>query len=292
MAEISRRPWLAALLSLFGGPIGHVYAGAARRAIVLYLAGSAIALTSLFVTVRLPFSRVACFLLFACLLCIPLFYVVDAFRTTRKRQTLDNRKPYQRWWMYLIAFALFTMGNFAVAQAARTCIAEAFVIPTRGMRDTLLPGDRILVNKTHYAFHSVRRGDVAVFFSSGKTSPACVQRIIAIPGDKIEIRDETVYVNGKEIEEPYARLAGPKPPYPRLFNMDEKSVPEDHVFMLGDDRRMSKDSRIIGCIPIDDLIGRPNFIYWSTERHFRDPTSEYYSAGSTRWSRIGMAIQR
>ncbi len=198
-----------------------------------------------------------------------------------------ERKNYQRWWVYCISFVLFAAGNLMVALFVRSFIAEAFVIPSRGMRDTLQPGDKILVDKTYYTFHPVNRGDVAVFYSSGNGSPSWVQRVVAIPGDRIEIRDERVYLNGEEIDKPYARFRGPIPPYANFSSMDQMIVPDGHVFMLGDDRRMSRDSRTIGPVSLENLIGRPTFIYWSVERHFPDPTSvEYYTVGATRWDRI------
>ncbi|MDA0660840.1 MAG: signal peptidase I [Planctomycetota bacterium] len=292
MAEIRRHPWLAAVLSLFVGPIGQVYGGAAARAVRLWLIGTVLTVTAFVGAVLLPASRLPCLLLLAFGIGIPIFFATDAFCTVRQRRTMEQ-KSYQRWWVYCISVVLFASGYLTMALFVRSFIAEAFVVPSRGMRDTLQPGDKVLVDKTYYNFHSVTRGDVAVFFTDGKGSPTWVQRVVAIPGDRIEIREETVYLNGEQLDEPYARFRGPRPPNAEFIRLEEMTVPEGQVFMLGDDRRMSKDSRIIGPIDLENLIGRPKFIYWSVERHFPDPTTiEYYTVGETRWDRIGIPVQR
>ena len=291
MGELSRKPWLAVLLSFAGGPVGHVYAGAMQRSVVLWLVGVSVTVVSLLIAIVLPLPRTACFLLYACTVGIPLVIACDAFRIAVRNPHACHAR-FQRWWVYVLFAVLFITGNFGVALSAKSYLIAAFVIPTRGMLDTLLPGDKILVDKTYYRFRDPKRGDIAVFLSSGPRSPAWVQRVIAIPGDNIEIRDEQVLVNGIRIDESYAKLEGPIPLYREMVNRPEQRVPEGHVFMLGDNRRMSMDSRITGPVPIEDFIGRPIFIYWSTERLFFDPRSSgRYARGATRWERFGSAIQ-
>jgi signal peptidase I len=291
MRERPRRAWLAALLSLFG-PVGQVYAGALRRAVVLWAIEATLTISLMLVAVWLASGRVAILAMLVVLVGYRLFVMVDAFCVAVRNRRMP-RKAYQRWWVYLLVIGVLYASDWLLALAAKRWVGEAFVVPTRGMADTILAGDRILVNKLYYHFNPVKRDEVIVFYSKGRGSPPFVMRVIALAGDEVEMRNEVVYVNGDARQEPYAKREGPLLEHaPQLANFGRMRIPLGRVFVLGDNRRLSKDSRFIGCIPLGDVLGRVCFIYWSRERTSPDPYSGRAPVqGPIRWGRIGKPVR-
>jgi signal peptidase I len=159
------------------------------------------------------------------------------------------------------------------------------------MADTILPGDRILVDKSYYASHPIERGDVAIYLTEGAGSLVYVHRVVALGGDEIEIRNEVVYMNGERVQEPYVKLDPAAPLIPELTDVGPLVIPDECVFFLGDNRRESYDSRFIGCIPASDVLGRVHSIYWSSEALGIDPfTRKDRGDGKIRWKRIGKPV--
>ena len=153
----------------------------------------------------------------------------------------------------------------------RTFLVQAYYIPSSSMYSTLRTDDRVLVNKLSYRFGEVSRGDVVVF-AKPSNAPGEVQdfikRVIALPGDLLALRDGNVYVNGVIQEEPYVAQA---PTFPDGLLMDCANipqttdtclVPEGMVFVMGDNRQASTDSRVFGPINIDTIVGRAFFKIW------------------------------
>lgn len=279
------------MLSLLGGPLGQVYAGHLRRGIALWVVGGLIlpilALSSIF----LPHVRIGFPLLVLCTLSFLVFVVVDAYLLAkRNRQT--TLKGYQRWWVYVLLFVALGIANNAAAYVIRSFVMEAFVIPSRSMSPTIQPGDRILVDKFWCNPKKLRPKDIVVFRSDGPNTPLYVMRLAGLPGDQIEIRDEQVFVNGTKWDDPHAVIDSALPLYPELANYGPTKVPSDSFFVLGDNRRMAKDSRITGPIPFSDLHGKAHLIYWSRERTFPNPhDTSRYTEGPVRWDRINQCLE-
>ncbi len=209
-----------------------------------------------------------------------------------------------------------------------TTLMQAFVIPTGSMEDTLLIGDHLIVDKLAYApggavmshllpYEPIHRGDIIVFRYPIDIRQTFVKRVVGVPGDRIRLRNKQVFLNGKEILEPYKyhkteyidsyRDNFPSPPntmvYKPALEMLEKHVsngevivPPDSYFAMGDNRDQSLDSRYWGFVPRENIIGKPLIIYWSydapTERlqtplisldHARDLALNFF--GKTRWRR-------
>jgi signal peptidase I len=284
-----RRPWLAAILSLIGsGPLGQVYVGRLRRSILLWLVGVSIFPVFSLATICLPIGRLGLIVLALFVFAVPIWFTVDAFLLAR-RHRLSPPKRYQRWWVYLLAFVIFCVGNNAVVHLFRSFIGEAFIVPTRGMSPTILPGERILVDRLWCGPAHLRRGDVVVFRSEGRDSPFFVQRLVGLPGDEIQIKNERVFINGTEWNDPHAVFDAAVPPFGPTLDYGPTKVPADCYFFLGDNRRRSKDSRILGPIPISDVYGVARFIYWSRERTFPDPDdTTHYVPGPFHWDRVGL----
>jgi signal peptidase I len=171
-----------------------------------------------------------------------------------------------------------------VAVLIKTFLVQAFFIPSGSMHDTLLEGDRVMVNKLAYRFGDPARGDVIVFDSPlvadgggetifgalvrhvteslGLSSPdsALIKRVIALGGETIEVRQNHVYIDGVALDEPYVKAGSRMPRYGPF------SVPEGYVFVMGDNRSSSTDSRSFGPIPESDIVGRAFVRVWPPSR--------------------------
>ena len=132
---------------------------------------------------------------------------------------------------------------------------------------------------------------LVVYHGAGPGSPRKLFRVVGLPGDEIEIKEEEVFVNGLKLEDKHANLSG-ELRWPEGANYGPVTVPLDSFFVLGDNRRHALDSRVKGPVPLSDLIGRANVIYWSRERHFPvEWDKSRYVAGSVAWARIGMPLK-
>lgn len=188
-----------------------------------------------------------------------------------------------------IGFALI------LALFIRSFIVQAFKIPSGSMIPTLQIGDHILVNKLSYGirspfwdnylvhFKEPQRGDVVVFIFPEDRSKDFIKRVIGVEGDTVEIRAKKIYVNGRPLEDPHAHFEG-DPPERGTFNLRDdygpRRVPEHHIFVMGDNRDRSYDSRYWGFVDLDDVKGRAFLIYWSW-----DGTDRW-----VRWERLGNLI--
>lgn len=295
----SRLPLLAAFLSLGGGPIGQIYAGRFLRGLLLWFVAGCLVPLLAFATVVLAASwgRWPLLLLPLCIVGIPAAYALDAFFLTRQTR-YDASKWYQRWWIYLCFFFAFMAANTLVAGIVRIFLVEAFVVPTRAMTPAILDGDRMLVEKFWTRADGLRRNDVAVFRSAGPGSPVFVQRVIGLPGDTIEFRDERIFINGQPWRDEFGFFEGPLPkPFDTgtqvvdIANVGPITIPPEHFFALGDHRRTSYDSRITGPIPFSDYIGKARLIYWSREKNYPIPEDrKYFEWGRFRWERFGLRL--
>jgi signal peptidase I len=130
------------------------------------------------------------------------------------------------------------------------------------MAPLLSDQERIFINKFVYRFEPIQRGDVVVFWYPLDHSKSFIKRVIGLPGEKVEIRQGTVYVNGKIVPEPYV-----PPQYEDLSDFGPKTVDKDCYFVMGDHRISSNDSRVFGPVPIQYIYGRAVFAYWPVD-HF------------------------
>lgn len=178
----------------------------------------------------------------------------------KKRRSSDKDKVRS-----IVEWVAVVVGALVVALVVKTFLFQAFYIPSASMEPTLTKGDRVLVNKLSYDLHDVNRGDIIVFeLPSEKVGPDgikdLIKRVVGLPGDVIESRDGDVFIDGKRLVEPYLPdgTTTDSPPIRR------QTVPEDHVFVLGDNRDNSADSRFEnrGPIPIDTIIGRAFIQVW------------------------------
>jgi signal peptidase I len=189
--------------------------------------------------------------------------------------------------------------TIVLALFATTFLAQTFKIPSPSMVPALLVGDHLLVNKFVFSatgkwydrflpFRPIRRGDVIVFKYPYENHPYYVKRVIAIPGDRLHIADQHIYVDGALLKESYS-IHDPSAADPYMFNFPPPDpliisgeitpewantlrndthggdlvIPADEYFVLGDNRDHSSDSRYWGFVPRDAIVGEPMFVYWS-----------------------------
>lgn len=184
-------------------------------------------------------------------------------------QRHDQRRRALAEWIVVIVVAL------VAALLIKTFAIQAFYIPSPSMVPTLEPGDRVLVNKLSYDFHSVHIGDIVVF----RRPPAdttlgiddLIKRVVALPGQTIYVNDCRVYVNGKEEPQPYLPKGWQNPgsEYCTVWTTNLPNpykVPADDYFVMGDNRKDSYDSRYWGPLPASYLVGRAFVRMWPPSR--------------------------
>lgn len=190
------------------------------------------------------------------------------------RRPRTRPREYFQAILVAVIFALF----------ARTFLFQAFQVPSSSMERNILVGDHLIVNKFLFSrarsgalarllpHRAVRRGDVAVFKFPEDPRRDFIKRVVALPGETVEIRDKDVYVEGIRLDEPYVvhtddRVWPDDPKLPESYRRRDQSrpftVPPDSYFALGDNRDNSYDSRFWGPVPAGNLKGRALVVYWS-----------------------------
>jgi signal peptidase I len=149
----------------------------------------------------------------------------------------------------------------------RTFFYSTYAVEGGSMLPTLQQGNLVVVNKFHLTSKSLERGDIVVFHANKQED--YVKRIIGLPGDFIVYKNDVLYVNGKKYDEPYLQQNKPKQSKQLItgnFTLSqitgEKVVPEDNVFVLGDNRLNSYDSRFFGFVAIKQIVGKLDLRYW------------------------------
>ena len=296
MINKPRKPWISGIFTVIAIGLGHIYTGEAKRGIILFFIGQALLVISkpLLLLPVVPINLIATILL---ILTFVVFCVVDAVRLSRKFKFSYDLKKYNKWYVYLL-FALITtfviqpINKFAITQN----IVQAYKIPSGAMKPTLLIGDHFLVNKFIYGIkipywrktiipiRNPKRGDIVVFIYPVNPNKDFIKRVIGISGDVIEIRDKKLYLNHKRVNQDYgvytdSRILSAKV-RPR-DNFGPITVPEQSLFVMGDNRDESFDSRFWGFVDRSLVKGKVTNIYWSWNKE------EF----NVRWDRIGIEIK-
>jgi signal peptidase I len=253
--------WLAALLTVLTPGLGHLYIGQARRGITLFVLVM-IADTLLMFAMMGVLARFWMFATsFTLLVGLWLFILFDA--VLRARRTPPSALQGQnRWTIYVGAFVLaclvFAAPCIYALQAKASGRLLWLSVTSSSMEPTLEAGEYFLADATYYRGRLPMRGEVAVYRHPRQADLHYIKRIVAIEGDRIAIRAGRALVNGIEVEEPYIAEGAPGAGGP-FADMPEAQVPPGHVFMLGDNRANSVDSRdgvAHGPVPLGNLIGR------------------------------------
>jgi signal peptidase I len=234
---------------------------------------------------------------------------------------LEKTRPKPLWREYGEALVI----ALALALVIRAFLVQAFSIPSGSMQPTLLIGDYLLVNKFIYGIRNPltnkilismakpQRGDVVVFIYPQDPTKDYIKRVIGLPGDRVQIINKKVYINGKLLETPQAVNTDPliipadrgSHESVRRDNLGPVVVPEDSYFVLGDNRDHSYDSRFWGFVSLDALRGKAFVIYFSWGGEQPGPLYQAFFDGlkglvyryswdsqafHIRWDRLGMMI--
>ena len=283
-----RHAWFAALLALLMPGLGQLYCGAVVRCfwlLALTSAAGILGVLALVPGVHLSGGLVvSCYALSLAVYAIGIF---DAFFLARRTRTDYEPKDYNRWYAYVLLAMAVSAGHVFAALYVRDNWLTPFKIPTASMYPTIWQGDQFFADRAAYRDKDPAVGDIVVFQNPDDRRQYFIKRVVALGGDRVEIRDGAVYINDRELrrEEIPAtaprpeRMGGPgkyfyefnrgasyrilltAPANSRLRNFPPTTVPRHHCFVLGDNRDDSLDSRSYGAIPTASIIGRADFIY-------------------------------
>jgi signal peptidase I len=156
----------------------------------------------------------------------------------------------------VIEIVVIVAAAFAIAMLVQALLIKPFTIHQVSMRPTLEEGDRILINRVVYHFREPKNGDVIVFHSPVTVGEDLVKRVIGVPGDTVAVRGGKLYVNGVAQNEPYLLEQNFAGEYP------EMKIPEGQLFVMGDNRNNSGDSRFFGPIDRKLVLGCAFVVYW------------------------------
>jgi signal peptidase I len=301
MQEIKRRkPIAAALMSAVLPGFGQLYNGEVNRGIWLFIA---------FALLNVPWLAVLALyfpgrwlvpvllLTFLASVCIWIFGIVDAWRHAAARQDYVPGR-WQTSGLYALVFIVLNLVALpALTIHIRENYFEPFRIPAASMEPSVLRGDFLVADKRYNCpgcKHRIEPGDVAIMAMPNDRTRLFIKRVIALPGDRVTIEGRTVSVNGRPLSAGAAD-AGAAEFIERSLNGREwvvqwgsagalgpridLTVPPGEVFVLGDNRGNSRDSRQQGTVPLEDVIGRARQIWFS------------YGPEGVRWRRLGQLVR-
>jgi signal peptidase I len=286
----TRRPLVALFAGLLLPGLGHVYNGGPAQGAALLGLVAMLLPSAAWLALHVPRPLLSLVVVFGVMasLAIYIYSVKAAYRTAARLREEFSPGPWNRFSVY---FVLFLFGHMLVlgpmAGYAKDHLLETFKVPSASMLPTIVPGDRFFADKRvgHPDGVKIQRGAIAVFVYPNDRTTMYVKRIIGLPGDRIEIDGTSVKVNGVEIrheevhdlgdsqhmlEDHLAfRESGERGSYTVLWRKDGKHeqlstvVPNGHVFVLGDNRDASQDSRAFGVLPIADVTALARQVWFS-----------------------------
>ncbi|MDA8125289.1 MAG: signal peptidase I [Deltaproteobacteria bacterium] len=288
MTEKDRNPWLAGILTLLAVGLGHFYSGQAKRGFFLFFIGQGILLVAaLPVIYYYPTIPV---LISTVLLGFAFFFycIFDAVRLSKRERYGFTLKRYNKWYVYLGYFILATfVFQPIVSSSIKILLIQAYKIPAGSLEPTILMGDQILARKLLAVKQGINRGDMVIFPFPEDTSKDFIKRVVALGGETIEIVNKKVFINGNLVKEPYVVhtdhqiIQKNSTQSMQRDNFGPVTVPKNAVFVMGDNRDQSYDSRFWGFVEKSAIKGKAYTIYWSWDK-------ENYKV---RWNRIGKKVE-
>ncbi|MCL1471577.1 signal peptidase I [Argonema antarcticum A004/B2] len=245
LRKSNKDPWLAVFLSQILPGLGHLYIGKwwlGILLIIIWVVANIVPLVSILILIILP------------------FVAYNAYISAPVRRE-TSKKLIKTICVFLIVVPLFSV---VLAILLRAFVLEVRYIPSGTMLPTLQINDRLLIDKLIYRFQKPQRGDIVVFSPTDtliqqNLKDAFIKRIIGLPGEKVEVKGEKVYINDQPLQENYIAEA---PDY----QYGPVTVPPNSYFVLGDDRNNSYDSHYWGFVPRELIIGKATKRYWPPDR--------------------------
>ncbi|MGD0280508.1 MAG: signal peptidase I [Smithella sp.] len=276
MTNKKRNPFLAVALSICVTGLGQMYNGQLFKAIIFCLFNCLI--TLFFATTHLLHSFKGFEVYLSIEICWSLFVISDSLYVSIKLKEI-KLKSYNKLYFYI----LFSLVSALLYGAIEYGIVYNIVglhdihIPAlTSMKPTLVAGDYVYTDTKHYKTNNPQKNDIIVFKNPKDRSASLISRIIATEGDSIEIKSKKVFINGKEYPDTYSVHNDPfifsTAEYPR-DNFGPEIISQGKIFVMGDNREMSLDSRFLGQLDKNDIVSKVLYIYWSWD--------------AVRWRRIG-----
>ncbi len=304
-----RVPWKAALLGVATTGLGQLYSGRTFRAIIVYL----LSIGFTFIAISAFFLPAKPWNIITPVIGLLLWWILvlgDAAWCAKRAAPEYRLKAYNRWYIYLLIVVMAGGTNQGLINLIKARSAEGFQVTGGSMLPTLSNGDRFFVHKRAYVGRAPQRGDIVALRYPRNPSFGFVERVVAVGGDIVRIVDKKVYVNGVGLDEPYVQyrfftelpLRDDFPPpvnllqalpaawgldpawareMPGFIHPDGLHVPKGYLFCLGDNRDKSLDSRFWGFVPLSDIVGRAEVVYFSWDA----------KAHRVRWDRVGEILK-
>ncbi len=295
-----RNPWFALFMSMILPGYGQLYNGDLNKAVWFFLSFAlltipAVAIIALYLPNRwtLPALIIGLVAVFG----VWLYSMVDAFRNARRSSDYVV-KDWQNSGVYVLVLLLCNAVTLPLlTNYVRQYQVESFRVPSGSMEPTVMTGDMLFADKRYNCpgcKAGVKRGDIAIFAYPNDRTLYYIKRVIGLPGEKIKIQGADVLVNGKSL-----RLAAQttetglqvtetdgKATWQVVWNSTNKTlpqteltVPQGHVFVMGDNRAASNDSRFFGTVPLQDVVGKARQVWLSVK------------GNNVRWERMGQVLK-
>jgi signal peptidase I len=248
-----RRPWLALMLSLLATGTGQVYNGQWRKGAFFFLVETIIGLGLMLA------MGTFCGLVAAGSVLILVSFVVaaDAYRTARTGRYVPTRL--NRWWVYVLIVALNVGVGLSMEGVFKDRCFQNYKIPSESMVPTLRVGDHLMAEQFG-PDAVINRGDVVIFIEA-QSGRHFVKRVIALPGETVRMNDKAVFVNGRRLDEPYAHHTS-REMEPGRDSFPALSLGPRSYFLMGDNREQSYDSRWLGSVQREAIVGRALYLYF------------------------------
>jgi signal peptidase I len=256
-----RRPIVALVLSLVVSGLGQTYNGQLKKGLTFYLAmGFLVGFLIAVLVGNFYGMLIAC----AIILGSKIFILIEAVYSARRIGQV-TLKRYNRWYVYAVIALISGYVVYPLASSAiKNNLYTAYKIPSGAMGPTLLVGDHLVADMGYPAKDEPQRGDIIIFKFPPDPSKDFIKRIIGLPGEQIEITDRKIYIDGKLFDDKYGHYetqswgsSTGRCPYCSV------TVPNDHYFVMGDNRDNSQDSRYWGFVPLKSIRGKALYIYWA-----------------------------
>ena len=228
-----------------------------KKAVFLYVLGLVVIIILSFS--GLLFSFLGILTCAAIFIGYTIFVMIDAFIHARRIHTIKPQ-GYNRWYFYLLIILINAFAINPLLERFYIPPVKAYKLPAQSMAPTLIVGDRIMVNKKYYTNKNPQRGDIVIFPYPTDPEKDYIKRVIGLPGETIEIRGNKAFLNSKPLDEAFIQVSG------KQSEFGPVTVPDGNLFVLGDNRDNSIDSRFFGFVEIGTLKGKALYIYWAKDK--------------------------
>ncbi len=248
--NVQRKKWIAAVLGITMTGMGQIYNGEFLKGLSIFIICLMTFVAGLRLSVYLPdkYLIIGIALVLVSILFIYVFSIAEAYRKSSK--TEYTLKFYNRWYVYI---AIWMVGSLLITEFAnsytRSNVIQLYKIVTESMQPDVMKGDRIIVDNTAYRRMPPRIGDIVVFVYPDDRSKVYIKRIAGLPGNTIKLEGDEEYI-----------------------------IPHGAVYVSGDNRQKSQDSKDFGPVPLRDIVGKARQVCYS------------YGADGIRWDRIGLVM--